>query len=198
MLPHGVERDALRSLGERKYLGPIFRGQKSFGDNRELPHGDDQNDSGHNHNEHAMAQRPSQRNVVNLQHPVQESFQRHIDAPMFHFTRWTEEPAAQHGRERERNNSGNKNRSDDYDGELMQQASHDPAHEKYRQEHGGQRNRHGQNRESDFARAAQRRLPLRLRPSPCGGRCFPASRWRRPPRSPPKASSAIKDKLSTV
>ena len=40
----------------------------------------------------------------------------------------------------------------------MQQTSHDSAHEKYRQKHRRQRNRHGQNCESNFTRAAQRRF----------------------------------------
>ena len=100
MLPHGIERNSLRCFRRDEYLGSVFRGKKSFWNNRELPDCDDQNDSGHCHHEHFVPQGPLQRNVINIQKPVEKSLQRHIQTAMFHFAGRAKKTAAQHRRQR--------------------------------------------------------------------------------------------------
>jgi len=64
---------------------------------------------------------------------------------------WPQEAAAEHRCESQRNETGDQNRNAYRDGEFMQETPDDPAHEKDRNKHGGERNRHRQDREGDFA-----------------------------------------------
>ena len=68
-----------------------------------------------------------------------------------------QQPAAQHGRERHRHQSGDHDRRGDRDGELSKQPPQDSAQEQDRNEDGSERHRHAQNREADLTRAVQRR-----------------------------------------
>ena len=76
--------------------------------------------------------------------------------------RRAQEAAAQHRREAEGDEARNQNRHADGDGEFVEQAPHDAAHEQHRDEHRGQRERHGENREADFPRALEGGLHARL------------------------------------
>ena len=76
--------------------------------------------------------------------------------------RGPEDAAAQHRRQRHRDDAGDDDRDHDGDGEFVQQPPDDAAHEQHGNEHGGERDGHGQDGEADFARAAQRRLIGRL------------------------------------
>ncbi len=67
-----------------------------------------------------------------------------------------------------------------------------PAHEQHGNEHRRQRQGHREDREADLARAVRAPPAAASRPSPCGGRCSPASRWhrRRQTRSTASAPSS--------
>src|ERR1017187_6229615 len=60
--------------------------------------------------------------------------------------------AAQHGRERQRDETGDQDGYHDGHGKLVQEAPHDAAHEQHRNEDGDQRKGHGENGEADLAR----------------------------------------------
>ena len=70
--------------------------------------------------------------------------------------------AAQHRRQRQGDEARNQNSHRDGDRELMQQPAYNAAHEQHRNENGHQRDRHGDDREADFARRQHRRLHARL------------------------------------
>ncbi len=100
-----------------------------------------------------------------------------------------EEAAAEHRRERQRHEGRHQDRHRDGDGELAEEPADNAAKEQQRNEDRHQRQGHRENGEADLLRPVERRLHRASRPFPCGGRCSPASRWRRPPRSPPRASA---------
>src|ERR1700689_4943731 len=105
-----------------------------------------------------MAQRPLQRDVVSPKQSLEESLERHIDPAVLLVVLRLNETAAQHRRERQRNETRNEHRHHDDHGEFMQQPPDNPTHEKHGDEHSRKRQRHRNNRESDFLGTFERRL----------------------------------------
>ncbi len=136
-----------------------------------------------------MPQDHLQRAVVNAQQSLEETLGDAVEPGSLLLLGRTQEAAAQHGRQRHRDNARNQDRHADGDGKLAEQAAQDAAHEQHRNEHGRERQRHGNDGEADFASIPPAPRTAASRPSPCAGKCFPASRWRRPPRSRRKGSA---------
>ena len=74
-------------------------------------------------------------------------------------------------------------------GELAEQPADDAAHQQQRDEHRDQRDADRDDGEADLAGALAARPPSASCRPRCGGRCSPASRWRRRPRSRPRWSA---------
>src|SRR5262249_8216866 len=72
--------------------------------------------------------------------------------------------AAEHGRERDGDQTRYQNGNADGDREFAEQPSQDAGHEQDWNEHRGQRQSHGDDREHDLSRSVQRRLQPRLAP----------------------------------
>ena len=135
-----------------------------------------------------MAHDAAQRPAVDVAQAVEHALGGAVEGVVM-LARRLQEAAAQHRRQAERDEAGNQDRHHDHHRELVEQAADDAAHEQHRNEHGGQRQRHGKNGEADFACRLRAPPQSATCPFPCAGRCFPAPRWRRPPRSPPPASA---------
>ena len=94
--------------------------------------------------------------VVDLQHAPEEALEQIEQVAVLLLVLRLQEPAAQHRRQAQRDESRHQNRDADGHGKLAQQAPDDAAHEQHRQEHHRQRDRHRQDRKGDLARALQR------------------------------------------
>ena len=111
------------------------------------------------HRRRAVAQDDLQRPVVAAQHAVEallgDSGEARCSAAVLR--RLLEEQAAEHRRQRHRDHAGDENRHADGDRELAEQTAEHAAHEEHGDEHRGERQRHRDDGEADFARADQRR-----------------------------------------
>ncbi len=108
----------------------------------------------------AVAQRPFQGAVVEPQHAVEEALHQAIEAAVPLFAGRLEDAAAKHRREGQGNESGDQNGHADGDGEFVEQAPEDPAHEEERDEDGRQREGHGKDGEADLLGAVEGGLEL--------------------------------------
>ena len=110
-----------------------------------------------------MAQDEVQGAVVGAIHAVEKFLRQRVDAGMLLARAMPlHETAAQHRRERERHEPGDQHRHRNRHGEFVQQTSDNSAHEQHRDEHGRERQGHGNDGESDFLRALPRRFERRI------------------------------------
>ncbi len=159
MAAHLVEGDAVGAFGVGGELADVVGGKKILGHYLEQPDGRDQAPAEHGENEEAMAEAPAQRALVHTLDRVETLLAPLIEAPMMlgmTDRHGTDEPAAQHGRQSDRDDSRHDDRDHHGDREFVQKASDDTAHEKNRNEHRAERDRHRQDGEGDFARAFER------------------------------------------
>src|SRR5579863_2645853 len=158
MLHHRAEGTALRGFGESKYRSGIHRRQKSFPHSHKKPAGGKKQNDGQHHGHKTVTQAALQCLVVNMSHPILHALEGVIHSPVLLFLRRTQKSAAQHGRQSQRNKSGNKNRGNNRHGKFMQQSSEYAAQKQNGDKNGGQRKSHRKNRESDFLRAIHGRF----------------------------------------
>jgi hypothetical protein len=103
-----------------------------------------------------MRHAPGERPAVSPQQTVEKLLEGHEQATVLLRLRVLEVAAAEHRRQGQRNETRNENGGADGDGEFVQQAADDAAHEKYGDEYRDQRERHGNDGEAYFPRAADR------------------------------------------
>ena len=153
---HVVERRALRRAQVDEQRVVVLIGDEPLRD--DAVHVDRAGEHRDEHDDHheAVAQHDAEAPLVAVEQPrrtrgraAREAVLRVHDA---------QEAAAEHRRQRDRDDAGNQNRRRDRDRELAEQPAEDAAHEQNRDEDRGERRRHRQNREADFLRALQRRL----------------------------------------
>ena len=103
---HLVIRSAFTGFGDDGELVGILIGDEAFGDLDEHVHGGAEHQDEAHHHGHAMAQGHLQRDVVGVQHSVEEFLGDVVEPAAFFFVRRLEEAAAQHGREGDRHHAG--------------------------------------------------------------------------------------------
>ncbi len=133
-------------------------GMKPFGTNQNSSAGPNQREERDAHHGRAVPERPGQRAVVEPRPWRRRRLRRPRRAAVVRLRRRAQEPAAEHRRERQRDEAGDQDRHADGHGELVEQPPDDAAHEQHRDEHRRQRERHRDDGEADLARAVQRRL----------------------------------------
>src|SRR6202162_4530967 len=111
-----------------------------------------------------MTQEPPQRFPVHFQDFFLDSADGALHPVLFDaFPPGFQQPRAHERRERERDQPRGENRHYNGDREFAEDAPHQPRHKDERKKYRRERNRHGENRETDLARAFERRLE-RLHP----------------------------------
>ncbi len=99
---------------------------------------------------------PLQRAHVQILGAIEGALAPVIEFAVFRAAAGLQETAAQHRRQSDRNDAGDRDGDHDRYGEFVQQPSHDAAHEDERDEHGRQRHGHRENRKADLGRARER------------------------------------------
>ena len=160
-LDHAIERDVLGSLGRPAQLPGVLVGNEALGNQAIQIDGGRQRPGRGQHGEEAVADDPAEGPPVEVAHPVEHLFRGALEG-VLPLSRGLEEPAAQHGGEAERDETGNDNGRHNDDGELMEQPAHDAAHEQHGDEDRGQRKGHGEDGEADLAASLEGGLHARL------------------------------------
>ena len=162
ILLHRVERNALPRLGENVDLRRVFLGKEALGDRPEFPGCAGEDHAPEEHHDHAMAHRPTKRVAVVPERPLEHVLQTAIHPPVLAGMPRTQVAAAEHRGEGQRNKARNQHRGSNDHGKFVEQPPDNSAHEENRQEDRRQRQGHRDNREADFPRAIERRLPHAL------------------------------------
>ena len=161
MAAHLLERDAVGAFGEGGELAGVFAGEEILRHDAEEDDGREEAEREGAEHDRAVAEAPAQRAFVGRLHHGEAGFAPAVEGAAGSaaiLVRWADEAAAQHGRQRHRDDAGNDDGDHDGDGEFVQQPPDDAAHEEHGDEHGGERGGHGENGEADFLRADERGL----------------------------------------
>ena len=153
VLHHRVERNPFGGFGKDEHRAGVLVGQESFGDLEEEVHRAHQHERGDGHGSHAMAQSDLQSHVIGVLKGLVAALEGVKQSAVLLLFRGTQEAAAQHGREGERDKSGHQDGRADGHGEFVKQPAENPAHKQDRNENRRKRQRHGKNREAHLARA---------------------------------------------
>ncbi len=149
---HPIERGILRTQRAGEHEPAILAGDEAGGHGNEQVHSAHQHENCNAQRHQAKAHGDAQSDFIRALHQVETTLEgavRHtVPAVVFVL----QVAAAQHGRERQRYETGDQDGHHDGHGKLMQQAPHDAAHEQHRNEDGDQRKGHGENGEADLAR----------------------------------------------
>src|SRR5208337_1708981 len=100
-----------------------------------------------------VAQDCLQAAIVTTQPAIENALAEIEEASVTRAFLMPEEPAAEHGSQGQGYESRYQDSGTDGHREFMQQTSDDPTHEQQRNENGGQRQRHGENGETNFTGA---------------------------------------------
>ena len=154
-----VVRRALRRFGRHRDLIGVLLGDEALRHEDEQHAGQHQHHDERRHRRRPVPQDDLQRAVVAAQQAVEALLGDLGRTPtsLPCLVRLLQEQAAQHRRQRHRDDAGDQDRDADRDRELAEQPAEHAAHEQHRDEHRGQRQRHRDDGEADLARADQRR-----------------------------------------
>ena len=155
---HRVEGDILGGLGDDEYLSNVVTRQKALRhvpEQRRCP-GDDGTED--DHRQATALHHPCEAGSVGIEQRVEHAFGERVEPSMPLLALHLEHAAAKHGRERQRHDTRDEHRDNDGDGKFLEQPAKDAAHEQDRNEDGGKRYRHRDDREADLFGAVQRRL----------------------------------------
>ena len=107
---HLVIGGALRGFRDDHQLVGILIGDEALGDLDEHVQRGAQHRDEAQHHEHAMAQRHLQRDVVDVQHAIEEPLRDPVEPAALLLVMSLQKPAAQHGRQRDGDHAGDQNR----------------------------------------------------------------------------------------
>ena len=148
---HLVIRGALRGFGDHGQLVGILIGDEAFGDlDEHVQRGAEHRDEAQHH-EHAMAQRHLQRDVVDVQHAVEELLRDAVEPAALLPRVWPCRKRLQSMGVRVTETTPEiRMATRDRDREFLEQPAQHAAQEEHRNEHGGERQRHGDDGGADF------------------------------------------------
>ena len=158
---HLGRRDVLAGFGNAKDQAGVLGREKALGDRHEENAGDRDRRQKHQQRYELVSQHDVEAAAIAVQQRIEAPFDEAIEPAMLAVMLADQKTRAQHRRQRQRHDDGNRDRGDDGDGEFVEQAADDAAHQQQRNEDGDQRNADRQHGEADFARALDRRLQRR-------------------------------------
>ena len=109
-----------------------------------------------------MAHRELQRTVITIPHRVKEPFKGVVKPSVFPAGLRVDKTAAHHRRQRQRDEARNQHRDHNRHGKLMQEAAEQSAQEQHGNKNRRQRQRHGDDRKTDFLGTVKRGLHWRF------------------------------------
>jgi len=158
VVEHGGIRYALDGFSRAVDHIEVFTGQEAFGNNDgEISGPGHKQEKNHDHGP-LVAQHNSQAAGVNMFEALLQVLKHVEEAAVLDLVMRLQEPAAQHGRERQGYDARHQDGRNNGHREFVQQAAQNSAHEEYGNKHGAERDRHGQDGEADLLRSSQRRL----------------------------------------
>ena len=156
IVDHLVIRGALLGFGDDVELIGVLIRDEAFGDLDEHVHRRAQDEDEAGHHGQAVAKNELQGTVVDPEHTLKESLGHVVKPAALLFVPAAQEAAAEHGRKGYGDHPRDQDGDRDGYGKFLEQAAENAAEEQHRDEHGGERERHGDDREADFAGAAER------------------------------------------
>src|SRR5205814_170542 len=129
----------------------ILLGEKTFGDFFVEEEGGDNGKQGHKQHNDLMTKDPFKTNFVTAQQPLESALSGTIKQSRFAVgSLGSQEPRAEHGSERERNNAGDEDGETKSDGKFVEQAANQTTHKEQGNEDGDQRGAHGNDGETNL------------------------------------------------
>src|SRR5690606_26501023 len=154
----GLERRALVDAEKSKQLTGVLLRQEALGNHGVQIHVQADGGRQQQHHDASVRERPGQTAPVMRQHGVEAAPDRRRQPPRPALAVLRlQQPCAHHGGKRQRHHQRHQDGGRKGHRELAEQPPDHAAHQQDGNEYGHQRQAHGQHREADFARAAQRR-----------------------------------------
>ena len=145
----------MRRLGDREDLIGVLIRHEPFGYLDEEVKGGGQDKNEGDHRRRAVPEHPLKADIVNAEHGIKEPLRYPVESGPAPLLRGPKEPAAEHRRQRDRDDARDQNGHADSHRKFLEQPAEDPAHEQHGDKHGRQRESHRHNRESDLAGTVQ-------------------------------------------